>query len=211
MSISTFIRQLFLTVLFYYWAIQGRRLNFRVYIILNESRIWSFMPAYKDLTGAVPDEMDFSNLPSHYNGTIALGSTQPLTEMSTRNLPGGKMRPARRADKLAAIWAEHLKMWEPKTLATLRASTACTRINLSLPLPQLGQTVTQPCLIHSNLECYYYPFCSVEKFHQMTYDFPLSWRFLMPGKNSCPTWPTSMTIDIHSTLDNFWNWCRIIK
>jgi hypothetical protein len=26
---------------------------------------------------------------------MALGSTQPLTEMSTRNLPGGKGRPAR--------------------------------------------------------------------------------------------------------------------
>jgi hypothetical protein len=29
---------------------------------------------------------------------MALGSTQPLTEMSTRNLPGGKGRPARGAD-----------------------------------------------------------------------------------------------------------------
>jgi hypothetical protein len=28
---------------------------------------------------------------------MALGSTQPLTEMSTRNLPGGKGRPAREA------------------------------------------------------------------------------------------------------------------
>jgi hypothetical protein len=36
--------------------------------------------------------------------TIALGSTQPLTEMSTRNLPGGKERPARRADNLVAIY-----------------------------------------------------------------------------------------------------------
>jgi hypothetical protein len=33
----------------------------------------------------------------------ALGSTQPLTEMSTRNLPGGKGRPARNADNLTAI------------------------------------------------------------------------------------------------------------
>jgi hypothetical protein len=29
---------------------------------------------------------------------MAVGSTQPLTEMSTRNLPGGKGRPARKAD-----------------------------------------------------------------------------------------------------------------
>jgi hypothetical protein len=34
---------------------------------------------------------------------MALGSTQPLTEMSTRNLPEGKGRPARKADNLTAI------------------------------------------------------------------------------------------------------------
>jgi hypothetical protein len=33
----------------------------------------------------------------------ALGSTQPLAEMSTRNLPGDKGRPARWADNLTAI------------------------------------------------------------------------------------------------------------
>jgi hypothetical protein len=31
-------------------------------------------------------------------------STQPLTEMSIRNLPGGKKRPAHRADNLSAIY-----------------------------------------------------------------------------------------------------------
>jgi hypothetical protein len=34
---------------------------------------------------------------------MALGSTQPLTEMSTTNLLGGKERPALKVDKLAAI------------------------------------------------------------------------------------------------------------
>jgi hypothetical protein len=34
---------------------------------------------------------------------MTLGSTQPLTETSTRILPGGKKRPARRADNLAVI------------------------------------------------------------------------------------------------------------
>jgi hypothetical protein len=34
---------------------------------------------------------------------MALGSTQPLTEMSTKNLPGGKGGPARKADNLTAI------------------------------------------------------------------------------------------------------------
>jgi hypothetical protein len=34
---------------------------------------------------------------------MVLGSTQPLIEMSTRNLPEGKGRPARKAD-LTAIY-----------------------------------------------------------------------------------------------------------
>jgi hypothetical protein len=48
----------------------------------------------------VPDEVDFSI----HLILLALWSTQPLTEMSTRNLPGGKKRPARRVDNLAAIY-----------------------------------------------------------------------------------------------------------
>jgi hypothetical protein len=36
---------------------------------------------------------------------MALGSTQPLTEMSTRNLPGGKGRPALKADCLENVRA----------------------------------------------------------------------------------------------------------
>jgi hypothetical protein len=42
---------------------------------------------------------------------MALGSTQPLTEMSTRNLPGGggvKGQPARKADNLTAICVSRL-------------------------------------------------------------------------------------------------------
>jgi hypothetical protein len=35
---------------------------------------------------------------------MALGSTQPLTEMSTRNLPGGKGRATRKFDNLTAIY-----------------------------------------------------------------------------------------------------------
>jgi hypothetical protein len=59
---------------------------------------------------------------------MALGLTQPLTEMNTRNLPGGKGQLVRKADNLIAIcelivW----KMWEPQHLTTLWASTACYR------------------------------------------------------------------------------------
>jgi hypothetical protein len=34
---------------------------------------------------------------------MTLGSTQPLTEVSTRNLPEGKGRPMREADNFTAI------------------------------------------------------------------------------------------------------------
>jgi hypothetical protein len=52
----------------------------------------------------IPDEVDLFNLPNPSSRAMALGSTQPLTEISTRILPGGKKRPARRADNLVAIY-----------------------------------------------------------------------------------------------------------
>jgi hypothetical protein len=39
---------------------------------------------------------------------MALGSTQPLIEMSTRNLPGVKLRLERKADNLTAICVENM-------------------------------------------------------------------------------------------------------
>jgi hypothetical protein len=51
----------------------------------------------------VPDEVDFFNLRNLSSFTMALGPTQPLTEMSTRNLSGGKKQPVCRADNLADI------------------------------------------------------------------------------------------------------------
>jgi hypothetical protein len=53
---------------------------------------------------SIPDEaIGFCNRPNPSSSIMALGSTQPLTEISTRNLPGGKGRPARKADNLTAI------------------------------------------------------------------------------------------------------------
>jgi hypothetical protein len=52
----------------------------------------------------VPDEVDFFNLPNPSSRTMALGSTQSVTEINTRNFPGVKKRPARRADNLAATY-----------------------------------------------------------------------------------------------------------
>jgi hypothetical protein len=58
---------------------------------------------YCAYVGSIPDEViGFFNLPNPSSRTMALGSTQPLIEISTRNLPGGKGRPARGADNLTA-------------------------------------------------------------------------------------------------------------
>jgi hypothetical protein len=67
---------------------------------------------------------------------MALESTQPLREMSTtRNLPGCKGPPARKAGKLAAISEPNVqKMWKPRCLTTLRASTVCYRDSFTVTL-----------------------------------------------------------------------------
>jgi hypothetical protein len=39
---------------------------------------------------------------------MTLGSVQPITEMSTRNIPGGKREPARKADNLTAVCVRRL-------------------------------------------------------------------------------------------------------
>jgi hypothetical protein len=58
---------------------------------------------------------------------MALRSTQPLTEMSTRNLPGGKWWPARKADVTAICETVVWKVWALRRLTILWASTACYR------------------------------------------------------------------------------------
>jgi hypothetical protein len=56
------------------------------------------------------------------------GELSLLTEMSTRNLPGCKGRPAHKADNLTAICEPIVyKIWEPRRYTTLWASTACYR------------------------------------------------------------------------------------
>jgi hypothetical protein len=80
--------------------------------------------------------LGFFNWPNPSSNTMVLGSTQPLTEMSTRNLPGGKGRPAREADLIAICEPIVYKIWEPQRLTTLWAFMACYRDSFTfLPLP----------------------------------------------------------------------------
>jgi hypothetical protein len=55
------------------------------------------------LTGIDKAVVEFLNWPNRSSRTMALGSTQPLTEISTTNLPEGKGRPAHKAHNLTAI------------------------------------------------------------------------------------------------------------
>jgi hypothetical protein len=70
--------------------------------------------------------LDFFNLSNTSSRNMVLGSTQPLTKMSMKNLPEDKGRPARKADNITAICNPiFYKMWEPRSLTTLRACTVC--------------------------------------------------------------------------------------
>jgi hypothetical protein len=85
-------------------------------------------PTSRKGMGSIPDVIGFFNLHNPSSHTIVLESTQSLTEKSTRNLPGGKGRPARKLENFIAIcepigW----KMWEPRRLTTLWASTVYYR------------------------------------------------------------------------------------
>jgi hypothetical protein len=44
----------------------------------------------RKVAGSSPDEVDIFNLRNPSSRVMALGLTQPLTEMSTKNLPGGQ-------------------------------------------------------------------------------------------------------------------------
>jgi hypothetical protein len=69
------------------------------------------LPSYPVVTsrkvaGFIPNEdIGFFNWPHPSSRTMALRSTQPLTEMSTRNRPGDKGRPACKA------WQPHRHLW----------------------------------------------------------------------------------------------------
>jgi hypothetical protein len=81
------------------------------------------------VAGSAPDKVvGIFNRSNPSSRNVILGSTQPLTEMNTRDLPGGKDRSVRKVDNLTAICEPIVwKMWEPRRLTTLWASEACYR------------------------------------------------------------------------------------
>jgi hypothetical protein len=66
--------------------------NFEVVVELSSTRRRSCLRHYaksRKIAISRPDEVDFFNLPNPSGRSMALGLTQSLTEMSTRNLPDG--------------------------------------------------------------------------------------------------------------------------
>jgi hypothetical protein len=62
------------------------------------------MLSFRNVASSIPDEViGFFSSSNPSSRTVALGSTQPLAEMSIRNFAGGKERPAHKADNLTAI------------------------------------------------------------------------------------------------------------
>jgi hypothetical protein len=71
--------------------------------LLLKSELRNYATSRK-VAGSIPDEVvEFFIWPNPYSRTMARRSTQPVTKTSTRNLPGGKGRPAHKADNLTAL------------------------------------------------------------------------------------------------------------
>jgi hypothetical protein len=82
------------------------------------------------------------NLPNPSSRTMALGSTQPLTEMNEYEESSWGVKGGRRVRLTSLpLRADFLdKMWEPRRLTTLWAFTACYRDSFTiLPLAKRGE------------------------------------------------------------------------
>jgi hypothetical protein len=70
--------------------------------------------------------LDFFNWPNLSSRPMALGSVEPLTEKSTRNLPRGKGLPGRQTDNIPAVCGTIVfKIWDLRRLTTPWDFTAC--------------------------------------------------------------------------------------
>jgi len=98
-----------------------------IYLVKHYKSIWRSWPRHcatsRKVAGSIPDyviEIFHWHNPS--GRTVALGSTQPLTEMSTRNISWVVKTTRARADNLTTFMCDCLEIREPQNPGTL---TAC--------------------------------------------------------------------------------------
>ena len=85
--------------------------------------------------GSIPDGVTgFFNDIFHSDRTMALGSTQPLVKMSTRNIPAGKDGRCVRLTTSPPSRAECHEIWEPKPPGTLWATPGLLRVSFTFTL-----------------------------------------------------------------------------
>jgi hypothetical protein len=76
----------------------------------------------RKVAGSIPDGVTIIFHRHNPSGrTMAMGSTQPLTEMNTRNISWGKDGRCVEMATLPPTCADCLKMWEPQPAGTSRA------------------------------------------------------------------------------------------
>jgi hypothetical protein len=75
----------------------------------------------------VPMRWIFFNWPNPSSCTMTLGLTQPLTEISTRNFPGGKWWPVHRTDNIPPSVSGLSRKCGNLNISTIWASTSCYR------------------------------------------------------------------------------------
>jgi hypothetical protein len=97
-----------------YFAIQWKLFACLILPHIFHSAYMNWISTSRKVAGSIPDVIGFFNWPNPFSRTMALGSTQPLTGMSARNLPG----PAG-----AWGWQPHHHLWVD-CLEKVRASTS---------------------------------------------------------------------------------------